>query len=125
MVEKNQMKTTFQKLVREKKKLINLESKTNAQKKVVTELQEEMMDLMIASGTTSYKGTTASLSLVTSNVPTLKDFGKFTTWIKKHNAFDLLQKRISTTAYRDRVENGEKIPGVDTFVKNSLRISLK
>lgn len=36
-------------------------------------------------------------------------------YIAKTGAWDLLQKRINNQAVRDRVENGEEIPGVKTI----------
>lgn len=47
----------------------------------------------------------------------------FYKWVAKNNAFDLLQKRLSDEALRDRLANSKaKIPGVEPF--NAVTISL-
>lgn len=111
-------------LIREKKKLKAQETKYNAQKKLVAELADTMMDLMVASGTTSYKNNQASLVISSSNVPNVDDWPKFYKFILKNKAFDLLQRRPAAGAWRDRIEGGEKIPGVSSFIKKTLRITI-
>lgn len=51
------------------------------------------------------------------------DREKLLKYIKKNDAFDLFQNRLSSTAYFDRLEEGEKVPGVDTWedIKVSVR----
>ena len=63
------MKDTFKLLIREKKKLIKLESKHTAQKKIVLELSDKMIDLMASAGTDSYKNKQALISVT----PSVKD----------------------------------------------------
>ena len=81
---------------------------------------------MLESGTTSYKDTKglASLAITTSNVPDVQDWGLLHKWILKNKATDLLQRRVSVTAWRDRLENGEKIPNIAAYNKKTLRIKV-
>lgn len=47
---------------------------------------------------------------------------KFTAYVKKHDAWDLLHKRAATRAVRDRTEDGKKIPGLSKTTKRRMRI---
>lgn len=39
----------------------------------------------------------------------------FYAWVSKNRAFDMLQKRLSDDAVRERMADGKKIPGVEKF----------
>lgn len=44
-----------------------------------------------------------------------EQWGKFHAWVRKNNAFDLLQKRLSDDAVKERMAAGKKIPGLEKF----------
>lgn len=48
-------------------------------------------------------------------VPTVKDWDKFYTHIKKTGDFDLLERRPSKAAVKLRWEDGKVVPGVEKF----------
>lgn len=49
-------------------------------------------------------------------VPQVKDWPAFYAYVKKNNAFDLLQKRLSEGAVQERlVESKKGLPGVEIF----------
>lgn len=55
------------------------------------------------------------------NAEKWNDFYK---WVAKNNAFDLLQKRLSEEALRDRLANSKaKIPGVEAFQAVGLSLT--
>lgn len=70
----------------------------------------------------SASGAEATASITRTTVPTVRDWDAFTQYIKDNNAFDLLERRASTSGYRARMEQNEVVPGVEPFVK--LNISL-
>jgi hypothetical protein len=47
------------------------------------------------------------------------------TWdfIKEHDAFELLHKRLTVTAVKERWEHGEEVPGVGRVPKYNLSVS--
>lgn len=59
------------------------------------------------------KAGTAELSAKT--VPQAEDWNAIYTYIAKHKAYDLLQKRLHERACAERWEAGEAIPGVKQF----------
>lgn len=58
-------------------------------------------------------------------VPTVKDWNEFYKYIYKHKSGFLLEKRVSVTAYRELLENGVTLPGVEKFERESLSVSFK
>ena len=67
--------------------------------------EEEQAQIKTATGITvrPYVLTTASIE----NPQRFYDF------IKKHEAYDLLQRRVSMTALKERWEHNEKVPGLE------------
>lgn len=55
--------------------------------------------------------------------PSIKDRSKFMRYLIKNKAYDLLQNRIASRAYFDRLEEGETIPGVTVF--ENFRVSVR
>lgn len=69
------------------------------------------------------KGTVASASIKEENVPTMEDWEAFRAWVVKTKSWDLLQKRLSSTAVRERWNAGKEVPGVGVFHKMSLSLT--
>jgi len=61
------------------------------------------------------KGQTASASIVHQTEPTAKDWPAIYAFIRENDAFDMLQRRLSSTAVKDRWESGIIVPGVEKF----------
>jgi len=120
------MKLTAQKLRRAVTKLKGLEAKTKEQKNLVDALREDMSQEMKDEGTTSFNGTGISISARKSIVPTPVDWAKVYRFVKNNDAFDLFQRRLSVAAWRDRVDDRRRpIPGIESFEKTTLYITLK
>lgn len=68
------------------------------------------------------KGDLCSASVSRSVVPTVKDWDAVYAYIKKKGAWDLLERRMSRVAYRDRLDAGEEVPGTEQFVKLALSL---
>jgi hypothetical protein len=54
----------------------------------------------------------ATAGIKVSNVPLVEDWDKLHEYIKTTGEFDLMQKRISVTAWRARYDEGIEVPGV-------------
>lgn len=63
--------------------------------------------------------------LTSSTVPTVKDWDLFYAWIKRNNAFYMLERRPSVTGYRDVLSTGKAIPGVESFTRIKLSLVSK
>lgn len=49
-------------------------------------------------------------------VPTVEDWGQLYSFIASNEAFDLLQRRVASTAVRDRWAEGVEVPGITKTV---------
>lgn len=73
----------------------------------------------------SVKTKAGTVTRVSTVVPTLKDFDAFFGFVRDNDAPELLQRRVSSEAWRERVEAGEEVPGVEAFTRVSLQVRVK
>lgn len=58
-------------------------------------------------------------------VGTIKDYSEMENWIYRHKRLDLLEKRISSTAFRSILEERGQIPGVEPFTRRDLSVQVR
>lgn len=56
---------------------------------------------------------------------TIKDPKKLHDYVEKYDAWDLLGNKIGTLAYRARLNDGIKVPGVEQFKKYTINVKRK
>jgi hypothetical protein len=61
-------------------------------------------------------------SIVTSRVPSLADWDKFWAFAKLKGNEDLLQRAVKADAWRERLNAGKAVPGVEAFDRVGLRV---
>jgi hypothetical protein len=84
-------------------------------------LEELALQFLNRANLTSGRGKLATVTKVPHAVPTVTDWAKLYAHIKKTNGFDLLQRRVSTSAYRERMDAKARVPG--TKVEHFNKIS--
>lgn len=69
-------------------------------------------------------GERATISVSINTVPNVEDWTKFYRYVKKHNAFHLLERRPASKAWREEVENrrGKVVPGTKGFETRTLNL---
>lgn len=65
-------------------------------------------------------GSAYSTAMTEEKVPTVKDWTKFYAFIKKNDAFELLERRPSKAAVKERWDDGKQVPGVEAFPADKL-----
>lgn len=105
---------------REEKRRLEVEVKEV--ETVMAELEQQLMESMEAEGLEKAIGTKASVSITTSTVADVKDWDEFWKYIFKNKFSHLLQRRVSEPAYRELLEAGKKVPGVEPFNKRKLNL---
>lgn len=85
-------------------------------------LREYIIQNLPKSEATGVAGKLARVSVVTKDVPAVEDWDKVFEYVRKTKSYDLLQRRISSSAVEARWENGKAIPGVGHF--NVVSVSL-
>lgn len=87
-----------------------------------TFLREHIINTLPKSEASGIAGKLARVTVVTKQVPQVKDWDAFYKFVKKTGSFDLLQRRLTDQAIKERWEAGKEVPGVEHF--NAVSISL-
>jgi hypothetical protein len=74
-------------------------------------LEASILHAMFEVGTTRAESPSGSVSAKKKIVPAVTDWNEFYQWVAQHDAFDLLQRRLSGPAFRDRWDEGVAVPG--------------
>lgn len=106
--------------VREEKRRLEAEVKEVALK--IEELETVLMERLEKEGLEKASGTKASVSVGTSVVADVQDWEAFWAFIFKNKYSHLLQRRVSEPAYRELLDAGKKVPGVQPFTKRKLNV---
>jgi hypothetical protein len=102
----------IEQLVEIKRKRTDIASQDSELSKQASQLEADIMHLMSEVGTTKAATETGhSVVMAKKSVPVITDWDAFYSYVQQTKSFDLLHKRLSTTAFKDRAENGEQIPG--------------
>lgn len=80
-------------------------------------IKEALINALPKGEATGVAGKIARVSIKTKEVPQADDWTSIQAYVKKHDAFDLFQRRLSDTAVKERWLAGEEIPGVAHFNK--------
>jgi hypothetical protein len=99
-----------------------LEAEVKEVETVMADLEQKLMESMESEGLEKATGTKASVSISTSTVADVKDWDSFWAYIFKNKYSHLLQRRVSEPAYRELLEAGKKVPGVEPFNKRKLNL---
>lgn len=87
-----------------------------------TAIKEHLINTLPKSDASGVAGKLARVTVVTRQVPQVKDWDLFYKHVKKSGDFDLLQRRLTDSAIKERWEAGKEIPGVEHF--NAVSVSI-
>jgi len=110
-------------------KLFELRNKRLAEQKKVDEIAAEetalknhIIENLPKSEASGVAGKLDRVTVVTKQVPQVKDWDAFYKYVKKTGSFDLMQKRLTDAAIKERWEAGKEVPGVEHF--NAVSVSI-
>jgi len=92
-------------------------------KKAESELVDVILDEFPKVDLEKASGKLATGSVTGTDVPNVTDWDALEKFIKKNDAFDLLQRRCNTAAFQDRWDDKAVIPGVEVFRKIGLSLT--
>lgn len=78
-------------------------------------LKEYFIQTLPKSDATGIAGRVARVQTGTKLIPQVEDWTAFYSYVKRTGSFDLLQKRLSEGAVKERWDDRKTIPGVGTF----------
>ena len=90
-------------------------------------LEDTLLKDLDAQGVQSVSGRKATASISENIVPSIEDWDSFHAFIRRNNAFYLLQRRANAAPYRELMEqrHGKKIPGVTSVTLRTLNLRAK
>lgn len=106
--------------VREEKR--RLEEQVKEASERISELEAQLFEQLEAQGLDKATGSKASVSITTSVVADVQDWDAVWPYIAKTKAWHLVQRRLSDPAYRELLDMGKKVPGVQPFTKRKLNV---
>lgn len=109
--------------LREKRKIA--EAAVDELKTKISKLESEIEALMDADGITKATGTKATLSFSYTTIADVQgDEGwtKLYAYIKKTGYWHLLHRRVTDGAYKELLDSGKKVPGVEPFTKKRINL---
>jgi hypothetical protein len=83
-------------------------------------VKKALVDSMRAANISAIGGALYSVTLRSNDKPTVTDWKKFYAYIKKNGAFELLERRVSSSAVEERWQDVKEVPGVGKFPVDKL-----
>jgi len=84
--------------------------------------EDALLQAMGEQGLDKLTGRNATASSTRSTTASVEDWDSFYAYIHKNRYYHLLQRRVSDPAYRELLEAGKKVPGVQPFIKTRLNL---
>jgi hypothetical protein len=106
-----------------KEKRLKVQKEADALGDLEKALKEHLINNLPMSKATGVAGKIARVTILPKQRPQVQDWDKFYAYIKKNNAFELLQRRTADKAIEERWENKKQIPGVEAFAYKSVSIN--
>jgi hypothetical protein len=106
--------------MREEKR--RLESEVKEIEAQIKTAQDDLMARMQSEGIEKATGSKASVSISNTVVADVQDWDAFWPYIAKNKFWHLVQKRVSDPAYRELLDLGKKVPGVQPFTKHTVLV---
>lgn len=105
----------------------DLEKKISGLRTEKDKYEEMLMAELDAQGVRSVSGHQATASISENLVPSVTDWDAFHAWIRRNNAFYLLQRRANAVPYRELLESrrNKPLPGVTTVTLRTLNLRAK
>lgn len=106
-----------------RKKRLELQKQVDELQSQETALKDHIIATLPKSQASGVAGRLARVAVESKEVPTVEDWDAFHKYVAKNKRFDLLQKRISSEAVNEMLEDGVKLPGVRKFKATVVSIN--
>lgn len=94
----------------------DLQHEVDDMKKLEAALEERFRLELPQDGASGISGAVARIQLSPKVKPVVEDWDKFYTYVRKNNAFEMLQRRLNEGAARDFADtNGRRVPGTNVM----------
>jgi len=107
-------------LLRERKR--GLEDQIKEVNSEFKELHDELLQTCDDVGTTTARGTVASIAVTETLVPKIEDWGLAAEWIIANDALYLCHRRISSGPWKELRDSGKNVPGITPYTKRAISL---
>ena len=105
-----------------RQKRLDLQKSVDELQKQETQIREHIINNLPKTDTGA-SGKIARVSVVTKRVAQVLNWDELYKYIKKTGQFDLMQRRLSDAAVKERWEAGKAVPGVDAFDATTVSLN--
>lgn len=85
-------------------------------------IEEQVMERLGTEGLEKATGSKATVSITSTVVADVQDWDSFWPYVAKNKFWHLVQRRVSDPSYRELLDMGKKVPGVQPFTKRKLNL---
>lgn len=104
-------------------KRLEIEKKASEVKAEESALKNHILNEFDKTEIEGARGKVASASISRNTVPHVKDWNRFMAWVLKTKSLDMFEKRVSKSAYKERLDSKVTVPGVEPFVMVTVNLS--
>jgi len=87
----------------------------------IREVEMELLDEMHKQGLYKAGGKRGGVYIARQVVPKVVNWDEFYDYVREHDYFHMLERRVSRKAYQEQYEDGQDVPGIDPVVFDELR----
>ena len=84
--------------------------------------ESQVLDALDTAGLEHAKIDGVSVSISEQTMPNVNDWDALYEFIKEHDAFYMLQRRVSTGPYREMLQMEQPVPGVEPYVQRKVNM---
>jgi len=114
-------------LAKQRKIKADLDAKVKDVEGEINNLKLEILNALQTAGMSKASSKTLTVTVKQDVVPNVTDWDAFYAYIRKNNYFHLLQRRVSTAAWKELHEQlsakKKEVPGTEAFVKVDLSVT--
>lgn len=122
MAESQSLKELSRLLRESKLKITDLNAAATAEGKIASDYEARLIAAMDAAGTETVKNQYGLFNRKETVLPIAKDWEAIHDYVRENDAFHLLYRRLLETSYREMIDAGEKIPGVEAYTRISVSV---
>lgn len=104
---------------------LDLQKKVDVMDQKEKQLKSDLVDQLLALGTVKmteiHGDLTVGVKMSKTDEPNVENWMELIQYIKETGEIDLLQKRVTASAVKQRWEDGKTIPGVTSVVKYDIK----
>jgi hypothetical protein len=111
------------KLFETRQKRLEIQKQVESFQELESALKDHIINTLPKSEASGIAGKLARVTVVKKVIAQASDWDAFYKYVKKTGSFDLMQRRLNDAAVKERWDNGEKIPGVESFTAVTLSVN--